>query len=421
MAGPSLRLLHAARCQLDVPLTGLPTVPRDAVELIASATLTAWERLIDAACTHDVDALLLTGDTFDASAGSLAADVALRTGCEKLAEKKIPLLITPGSLDPHDAWTDLPPLPGSVTVFDSAWDAPVEIQHQGHTVAVVQPVSYDTDVPPPELGRLKSNKKPQGAAPVQVGLLWTGSDDGSTRTAARSAPAAYASLDLLLGPSDADRDLRPLSEGTLWLQAAPQAITPVETGPQGARLIECDAQRRFTNRVLLLGPVRRERLSARLDHARHKDDLLDRMLSQLEELPVMAGEQCRVIDWEFVGSPEAFSRLRWDDDAAVQAAEALQELTDQPGKLRYLHRSLPLWQLPVDPASQGELWRDYLQLLEHRATLTTEELRRLAIELRPQHAVAQGAWERWTAQLDPQQIAERARLYGRRWFAEVSS
>lgn len=420
MGTASLRFLHAAGVQLDCPVRQLGTVPRDTLDLLAAATLTAWERLIDAAVTQGVDGLFLTGDTFDAEAGSLAADVALRQGLERLAEHEIPAFVIPGRLDPLAAWSELPSLPDNVTVFDSAWDAAVDLTDGGRTIAVIQPVSAETDVSPPELDRLRlSGRSKPGARPPSIGLLWDSHDEASAITPeTEAADPRFAAMNVLLCRDSADNAKLPLTDAKILRQSAPQGMTLAETGSHGATLLQFDPSGQLTTKPLTLGPIRRERLIVRLDLARRRDDIADQMLAQLEELPVFPGEQMRLIEWVFAGSDAAWQRLDITEAAAEEAVQTLLELTDQPGRLRYGHQVAPLWQ-GADEREQGELWRDYLSLFDQRPAATADELRSVAMELRPNVTGATGAWERWLGQLDPKAVAARSRQYGRRWFAGV--
>lgn len=413
----AMRLLHAASAQLDVPLRGTGTIPRDLMDLVSTATLTAWDRLIDAAVTHDVDALLLSGDTFDAEASSLAADVALRQGFEKLAEREIAVFVVPGPLDPLSAWQEIPFLPENVTVFDSAWDSPVDLTDRGKTKWTIFPASGShADGPPSEAEKLRSPRK-TGNEPrsLTVGMLWE-ADGIATDPAAITTPRA-ASLDLLLCSDRGGASNRPLAEVMIRRQSTLQGMTPAEVGARGATLIEADSNRKLTARLLPLAPIRRERLTARLEGVRHRDDLADQMLARLEELPALPGEELRLVEWVFEGSSAAWKRLELSEAALDDVAQALTELTDQPGKLRSLHRAAPLWQETPDESQLNELWRDYLSMYDQRPTLDAAELRKLAMELRPQQAVPDGLWERWLQHVTPQEVARRARGYGRRWFA----
>uniref|UniRef100_A0A7C4QRE8 Calcineurin-like phosphoesterase domain-containing protein n=1 Tax=Schlesneria paludicola TaxID=360056 RepID=A0A7C4QRE8_9PLAN len=404
-----LRLLHAADVLLDTPLQGIGPVPRDAIDLVAQATLIAWERAVEAASTHDVDALLLTGNTFAAAEGSLAADVALRQGCERLAEAQIPVFVVPGPLDPVAAWDELPKLPENVTVFRSLREEPVELTDRGRTLALIQPVG------PWSESLANGSKQPAASRPFSVGLWWEGGDGSPTQPPVN-----------LLAPLVDVVCCREEALTTGWLkpetqvqrQSSPQGMTSAQTGPKGVTLIEVDPQRRFTCRLLPLAPVRRERLRVRLDGVRHRDDLCDQMLVELEELPAIPGEQLRLIDWEFSGSPSTSDRCAWTEESLQEAVDTLNQLTDQPGRLRYLHQLTPLWQVRDDSEPANDLWRDYLDMLEQRSSLNRAEIERLLTESRPDLS-AKGVWERGLQHVDPRQVWERARRYGRRWFASV--
>lgn len=404
----ALRFLHAADVLLDVPLQGIGNLPRDAVDLVAQATLLAWERVVEAAITHDVAAVLLTGNTFSADESSLAADVALRQGSERLVEAEIPLFIVPGPLDPVSAWDELPKLPDQVTIFRSLREEPVELTERGHTLAFIQPVG------PWSESLSHASKQATPSRPFRVGLWWEGIDS------LPSHPGVHLlapDLDLVCCRQEAQIAgwLKP--ETPVQRQSSPQGMTSQQTGLRGATLIEVDSQRRFTSRLLPLAPVRRERLRVRLEGVRHRDDLCDRMLLELEELPAAPGELLRLIDWEFSGFPAA--DLQEPSEVIIQEAlETLHQLTDQPGRLRYMHQRVPDWQIHEDIEPSNELWRDYQEMLEQRARFERADLERLLTELRPDLS-AKAAWERGLQQVDPQRVWERARQSGKRWFSGV--
>ncbi|MBI1345123.1 hypothetical protein GC163_02425 [bacterium] len=417
MSANIVKLLHASDVQLDCPLRQVGTVPRDTIDLLASATLIAWERLIDAAIAHGVDALLLTGNTFDAAAESLAADVALRQGFERLLEREIPVFVVPGQLDPLMAWQEFPAMPENVTVFDSPWDAAVDLTDSGRLLARIFPVSAVTDISPPEWHRLQGTVQGlRDANAVTVGILWCDRTEGISRPI-DTDERRLASVQVLACGQNVPESALPLIDGLVHAQTAPQAVTADETGPRGATILQFDSQRQLSKRFVPLGPVRREHLTARLEQARHRDELCEQMLAMIEELPAVPGEQLRLVRWSFAGSPAVRHQLDFQEATAHELLETLAGLTDQPTGLRYVHELVPLWQEQSVPPELGELWRDYLEYYDERPPLNEDELRQLALELRPQQAASSGPWERGLAQLDPTAVHQRARRYARKWFA----
>lgn len=416
MSANIVKLLHAADVQLDCPLQGIGHYPRDTVELLATASLIAWERLIDAAITQGVDGLLLTGNTFDAAAESLAADVALRQGFDRLLERDIPVFVVPGQLDPLLAWQEIPALPPNVTIFDSPWDAAVDLTDSGALLARILPVAAMTDVSPPEWHQLQRTMQgARDAKAVTVGLLWC--DGTESESSILEQDRRLASLHVLACGSQVPESALPLMDGVVHRQTAPQGIAPEETGPRGATLLQFDSQRQLTRRFIPLGPVRRERLTVKLDSARHRDELCETMLTMVEELPSVPGELMRLISWSFTGAAAVRQRLGFHDATAAELLETLTGLTDQPGGLRYVHEAVPLWQEQSVPSELGDLWRDYLEYYDERTPLNHDELRAIAMEQRPQQTTGNGPWEKGLAQLDPIAVHQRARRYARKWFA----
>ena len=184
MAAKPLRLLHAANLQLDCPLRGIGHLNDEIREIVDVATLTAFDRLVTVSIDKDVDALLITGNTFDAHYASLAADVSLREGFGRLAERHIPVFVTPGTLDPVAAWNELPRMPDNVTFFSDINDVPVDLTDHGHLLATLFPVTADTSVEPEELANISQGRtNPKGDRPFSVGLLLCDRTPGDKTTA----------------------------------------------------------------------------------------------------------------------------------------------------------------------------------------------------------------------------------------------
>src|SRR5579871_3257141 len=241
MAAKPLRLLHAANLRLDSPLRQFGARHDEIRDILDSATFTAFERLVGLAIERDVDGLLITGNSFDASIPSLPAEVALRTGFEQLHERDIPVFITPGTIDPASAWEELPSLPDNVTLFCNPDDPAVDLTDHGRVLATLIPVTVDSSVEPQELDNLFAARAASTSdRPFVVGLSLP------HRIHSRShLVAQFAALDWLCCPAGDDLAAHlPLTDGTVNAQTGPQGLTVDELGPRGATLIEVDAQRK---------------------------------------------------------------------------------------------------------------------------------------------------------------------------------
>ena len=389
MAAKPLRLLHAANLQLDCPLQHVAGLHDDARDIIDIATLTAFDRLVSLAIERDVDALLITGNSFDASVASLPAEVALRNGFERLDERQIPVFVTPGKLDPASAWLELPALPENVTLL--------------------------TDLEPFELDNLfESRANNVLDRPFVVGLLLP------DRPSVRNAPSSrFAALDwLACSVSEATSEL-PLTDAIVNAQAGPQGMSFEETGPRGAMLLEVDAQRRIKQTLIPLAPVRWERITQSLDGVRNRDDLLERMLAAVERLSDLPGELLRFIDWKLDRtSGEANG---WEADAAVtELSAALTQLTDQPEGLRYVHRVRPLDpDLSLIESGHRELLTEYLLALDRRSPVTRPAMTKWLTDGRVANTLKAGRWESWSDAVEPATVASQAQQLGWDWFTAM--
>lgn len=418
MASKPLRLLHAANVRLDCPLRGVGTVSEEIREIVDTATLIAFDRIVTASIDKDVDALLITGNTFDAGYPSLAAEVAMRDGFDRLAERHIPVFITPGDMDPVSAWHELPRLPDNVTVFGDVHDAAVDLTDHGHLLATLLPVTADTSIDPEELANILGGRTNQkGERPFVVGLLLDRQKGGHDRY--KLVPSRFAALDWLVCAAGTDTDSLPLTDGHIHTQVSSQGLSLAEAGANGITLLEVDSNRKTKKTSIPLAPVRWEKIVQPIDHVRGRDDLLERMLAQLERLPHFKGELVRIVQWNLERT--SGDANGWDlESTAKEIADALTETTDRPDGLRYLHRVHPLEpDLTLIEPAHREVLTEYLLALERRAPANQSAFAKWIAEARVGDVLNSNRWEPWAEAISPEQVTERAQQLGWKWFATI--
>ena len=419
MTGKPLRLLHAANLQLDCPLRA-PSDSNDEIrEIIDTATLIAFDRLITTAIEKDVDALLITGNTFDANFPSLAAEIALREGFSRLADRNIPIFVAPGRTDPASAWQEMPRLASNVTIFIDAAMPPVDLTDHGHLLATVLPVTSETSIEPEELTNILGGRSTaKGERPFVIGLLLTDRPQEKVERP-RLSSTRYAALDWLACPSGTDVELLPLTDGQIHSQAAPQGMSLLETGPQGATLLEVDSHRKARLSLIPLAPVRWERMTQLIDHVSGQDDLVGRMLTQFERIPHQKGELVRIIDWHLDRTNGDANG--WETEAAATAlGRALTEISDQPDGLRCIHRVHPLeLDLTLVEPAHREVLTEYLLALDRRAPAHQVHFAKWIADARVGEILKSGRWDRWTEAITPEQVTERAKQLGWKWFSTI--
>lgn len=419
MAAKPLRLLHAANLRLDCPLQGTGPLHDEIREIVDAATLIAFDRVVTTAIDKDVDALLITGNTFDASYASLAAEVAMREGFMRLADKHIPVFVTPGASDPALAWLEFPKLPDNVTVFTDVDEAPVDLTDHGHLLATIFPVTSDTAIEPQELANILGGRTTsRGERPFIVGMLLTDRAP-SQQDRHKLNPSRFAALDWLVCPAGINTELLPLTDGHVHSQSGAQGISIAESGAHGVTLLEVDSQRKTRRIEIPLAPVRWERLVQPIDHVRGRDDLLERMLTQLERLPDFKGELVRIIDWKL--DRASGDAQGWELDSAAKDLEsAITELSDQPDGLRYIHKvhALDADLTLVEPAHR-EVLTEYLLALERRGPATPSVFAKWLADARVANVLTAGRWEHWSSSIAPEDVTERATQLGWKWFSTI--
>lgn len=419
MAAKPLRFLHAANLRLDVPLRGTGDVEDEIREIVQSATLTAFDRVVSTAIDKDVDALLITGNSFDASDASLAAEVTMRDGFSRLAERHIPVFVTPGQIDPAAAWSELPRLPDNVTVFTDVDETPVDLTDHGHLLATLLPVTAETAIAPQELDDIiRGRTNSRGDRPFVIGMLLT--DRVTTHHDRHTlSPARFAALDWLVCPAGTNTGSLPLTDGHIHSQASPQGINTSESGAHGVTLLEVDSHHKTRQIPIPLAPVRWERIIQPIDGARCRDDLLERMLAQLERLPDFKGELVRIVDWTL--NRTSGDANGWETDAAArELAIALTELSDQPDGLRYVHHVQAVEpDLTLVEAAHREVLTELLLSLELRSSIDRDAFSKWIADAKVGNVLTAGRWERWVDAISPEQVKVRARELSWKWFASV--
>lgn len=423
MAAKPLRFLHAANLQLDCPLRGTGPLDDEIREIVEVATLTAFERVVSTAIERDVDALLITGNTFDAAYASLSAEVAMREGFARLDERNIPVFVSPGELDPATAWIELPRFPDNVTIFTDVDEPPVDLTDNGHLLATLLPVTAESSIEPQELANIiGSRTNSKGDRPFVIGLLLADAPHVERPEHAeriRLSATRFAALDWLACPAGIHSDRLPLTDGHVHSQTCPQGISLQDSGVRGISLLEVDSQRKTKRISLPLAPVRWERMVQQIDHAKGRDDLLERMLIQLERLPDYKGELVRIVDWKL--DRTSGDACGWElDSNAKELAAALTEFSDQPDGLRYVHRVHALEpDLTLVEPGHREVMTEFLLALERRAPVDQSVYEKWLTDAHVADQLKSGRWERWAESIEVSRVKERARDLGWKWFATI--
>ena len=113
-----MRFIHAADVHFGTPIRGLRDVSHEWAAALQGAVANAWERVVSAALSRDVDFVILAGDMFDSSRSSYGDYLRFFEGLERLDEAGISVYLVTGNHDPYTTWErDVSRLPPSATLL----------------------------------------------------------------------------------------------------------------------------------------------------------------------------------------------------------------------------------------------------------------------------------------------------------------
>lgn len=373
----TMRFIHAARVSVDQPLSDTGAIASDLRGLTRDATTQAFRNLVAACLEHDVDFLLLTGDTLEQADYSIKARVELRHGFEELEDAGIQVFLVPGASDPVSVWEQFPELPNNVTVFKPDSDDPVAVLRDGSVIASIRALSWRQswfawDDEEPHADRTQRRKKeaddaensldkadPPTNSPIDSSELDDQSLDNLevTDVAAPARHEAHREIRRVQSPAD----LRPnhfaiaivrdgvdqpgndpqadylavvggcertTSKGADWLMHFPggtQGRTPEESGLHGCSLVDLDSDGVIRCRFLPTASVRWENFDLDID--------ADTTFQQLVQ---RAQATCRVL-CGIDSKPEQGSLVAEYGDAADENSESDATAKDQAAVSESLH------------------------------------------------------------------------------------
>lgn len=409
------RFLHTANLYLDHQLHGVGRVPDHLRDTVEQATLLAWERIVSAAITRQVDFVLLAGNSFDAADHSLTGQVALVQGLEKLAEHDIPVFIVPGVSDPDMAWRLAMSLPDNVTRFGGELSEPIGLSRDGRTFCTIHHVMANTrDLNATdgngldELAVFAPQISPDEAGPFDIALLETVTNDAALPPELLDAELAVSdarngrTLPLIKPAFDPDivarcpieywalgdgfrRQAWRVGRGMAHTPGSPQGLSANDTGILGCTLVEVESDGRVRESFIPTARVRWENVSVTVTAHMTRDAVLQQLRSGLDAIPRTSQDELWLVTWNISGSGRLYEDLQDQDYAqriwseCVQSAGA-ESLQFQLRKIRFAN--------PIqDEAGQDFLSQEFARQLGEWNGSTNLQERIIA-----ESSVAGGPW-----------------------------
>ncbi len=348
------RFLHAANLYLDHQLRGVGSVPDHLRDVLECATLSAWERIIDAAITRHVDFVLLAGNSFDAADHSLTARVALVEGLESLAEHEIPVFIVPGISDPDMAWRLGMSLPDNVTRFGGELSEPVSLSRDGRPFCTIHHVMANTrDLNSTdgngldELAVFAPQFNPDECGPFDIALLESVTNDAAIAPELQEVEANSATgwrrnsipfdrpvLDpdvvnkcpieyWALGDSVHRQSWR-VGRGLAHTPGGTQGLSPTDTGILGCTLVEVESDGRVRESFLPTARVRWENVTISVPPQTTREAVIQQLRNGLDTLPRTSQDELWLVTWNITGSGRFYDDLQDMDCARRLWADAIQ-------------------------------------------------------------------------------------------------
>lgn len=346
----------------------------------------AWQRSVEAAIEHQVEAVLLAGDVVDRERDFFAGYDPLRAGIERLLDRGIRVLAVAGNHDTHV----LPRLADNVEGLEllgrgGRWQA-VALS-TGSVIGWSFPNRRVTQSP------LADWAEPESAQP-RIGLLHCDRDQSdSVHAPVSSRELERAGLDAWLLGHIHKPDLGDTEDRPAGYLGSISALRASETGVRGPWLLEV-VEQRVRVRQLALAPLAYETISIDVGTLEHADALDARILT--------AGREAVASRVEADTLPDALGlriRLIGDHAEAVALGETVRGLNDalpvfeESGCRVFVDRLDAAFGPPADlevlarePSPAGLLARDLLLL----AGPDSDARRRLISEARDRFDAAAG-------------------------------
>lgn len=420
----SFRFIHAAGLRLDHQLEGVPPLSKSARAVAEEASILAFEQIVDACLTHEVDFLLLSGNSFDQQDAGVRGQAILARELERLMEHDIATFLIAGDKDPWPAWLSGVRYSEGVEFLGRDQNSSAPFHVHGKPVALVYPLVAPAGGHTESSLRADTPLGPQGSATVED-FLPIGMMHGE-----------LAQLDGTLEVTDAEtnsgprisgyqawgggtRQTRRIGNALAHDPGAPQAFHAGQTGPHGCTLVEVDASGSIKLEMLPTAPVRWEHCTVHLaPHLHSEEDLLAAMRTALAEIQRCESDQVWLVTWtlhaegalpEIVRDAKArrelFERLspKVEIEYVIVATQDVRVHVGAPG---------PGLDAPAD-----SLFEEYTALVAER--LGGEQWS--ASQCLNDSVLHDGPWEPRLEGLVPhlkrQRIEECARRLGQEWFA----
>jgi len=446
----SLQFVHAANLYLDRQLEGIGLFPESLRETIEAATIGAFEQVISTCIENAVDFLLLTGNSFDEAEKSVRARVALRDGFARLNEENIRVFVTPGKIDPPDAWRAVPRLPDNVTLLLHRSEEPVAVIRNERVIATITRLQTDS---PEENGRtaeypLQHNPNKIGTrkTPFAIGITVPEleathpefsqcesgdleadreseqNDQRETNVSEQIASLLKnSSIDYLAFGNGSLRETIVEESGIAHHPGRTQGFHPQHAGRHGCSLVTVDVETGIQTDFIDTAKVCWEQLPIEIDPDTDRDQLLERMRESLNEFQQQATNKILIIQWPITGSGFLFDSL-CDEQFRKQLTNEFSEDSSAVSCLHSAHVVPPKPDGKLEPVNQSLnshfLLNEFLEFVNDTRHVSPKFLGTLFDATPIQKENRSNRFHSFRTKCDPHAVRERVEHLGKLWFTE---
>lgn len=421
MAVEALKFIHAAGVLVDHQTRDVGPCEESVRSELIDATLTSFERIIEACVENEVDFLLLTGDTFDEADRSLRARVAIREGFESLNEAGIDVFVVPGPCDSSETWSQFKKLPDNVSLFAPEVDEPTAIMRHGNVLATLQ--ACRGSIAPETLHPEEASSVGQSRiGPFRIGVIPPFASTGEVPN--ESVVETWLSthrVDYLAVPRPCSRLSVTRMEQVAHCPGPATSMSIADVGPAGCSLITVEARVNISTELIPTSPIRRETISIKIDETATWDQLMAAMRGYLESLTALDGVSVLMLNWELAGAGALYDSLR-DEEAEQELFELLEADLSQVDGQHMIHRltlheeSGPQDHDHHDDENEKSLLTGLLRRIDNEHSVT----KRVLGQLKARNDDSDQPWaDRLTSlagRASHKKVTELCRSYGYQWF-----
>ena len=296
MLNRAFRFIHAADLHLELAPHGVAHVPDHLTDLFVDSAYAAARRVFEAACTEQVDFLILSGDVLDARRTGPRGPLFLAEQFQKLAEREIPVFWAGGVIDSPDVWPTSVTLPDNVIVFPMG--KPEEVVFDRHAEPVVRLVGSS---------RVSGRRlRPNEFSGEPGGLFTIGVAHGT------ADPQALKRREIEYWALGGQHDRTTLYRGpeAAHYPGMPQGRSPADTGAYGCTLVDVDERKTIRMTQIATSTFRWHSERLEVQDSSTREDLETAFRERLSALSQAHAGTDLMISWTVEGTGPLLTGIR---------------------------------------------------------------------------------------------------------------